>query len=143
MSKTEFELDFSRSPVYEVGAALISLLALPQGDEKAWGNLMASLCHLALKGQYFLDDTEPISAQAIKPDYAFRSDDEIHRDLKKLERLLRDRIAAGQMAVPLLAKAAGDRALELPRDIKALSLNELSKLAARDLKQSAEEGNLE
>src|ERR1044072_4899433 len=91
LGEIRIELDLAKSPVYEAGAALLAVLALPNGDDATRGNLVASLCHLAIAAQYDPSDSTARETQPLKPIYAIRSEDQVRRDLKKIERHLRDR----------------------------------------------------
>ena len=130
MSRADFEIDLSN--VFEAGAIILALLALPKGDETEPQDLVASLCHLALKARLGVDETTAKEVP-IKPAYAFRNEADVVRDLKLIERLLRDEILAARLAVPLLQKAKSGRVPKLPKDVERLSLNELSKIALSDL----------
>ena len=147
MSRADFEIDLSN--VFEAGAIILALLALPKGDETERADLVASLCHLALKARLGVDEATQAKEVPIKPAYAFRNEADVVRDLKLIERLLRDRILAARLAVPLLQKAELGRVPKLPKDVERLSLNELSKIALSDLvekgdvSEEAEPGNIE
>jgi hypothetical protein len=141
MSTDALEIDLSRSPVYEAGAILVTLLALPDGDETQRGNLHASLCYLAILGQAHLKGFG--AEQPIKPIYAFRSEDDVAKDLRTLERRLRDRIVAARMAIPFLQAAVMNAPPKLPFGIEKLSLNRLSEIAIRDLNQESDSANVE
>ena len=133
MGETAIEFDFAHSRVYEVGAALLALLALPDGSEMERVNLMATLCHLRWRGLVESDSPEAASEQLVRPNYLTRTDDQIRTDLKFFKANLEDRVVAGRMAIPFLRKAEGTLPAKLPRDIKRVSLNELADGAKRDL----------
>ena len=129
----EYRIDFSITEVYEAGATLIALLAYPADtkDDAHRADLHHSLCALALRARAQVDEKWAHSPQHIKPSYALRSDGEIAKDLRTLERRLRDRMIAGQMAVPFLQKASTGRAPRLPRGVERLSINQLSEMVLR------------
>ena len=52
MTTSDVEIDPAKVRQYEVGAILVALLALPDGDEISRGSLMASICNLAIKGEF-------------------------------------------------------------------------------------------
>lgn len=127
----EIELDLSS--VFEAGAVLLALLALPSGSETERGEIVASLCKLALKAQHNLNTVESSTAVPMKPLYALRSDDEVGRSLKKIERLLRDRVLAARMAILFLQHAEQGAQRKLPKDVSRLSLNEAANIAIQDM----------
>jgi hypothetical protein len=114
MSQVQFELDPTKSPVYEAGTVPLAVLALPDGDDTARGNLVASLCHLAITAQYDPSDLTARHAQSLKPIYAIRSEDQVRRDLKKIERHLRDRVIAARMAIAFFPQALTGGTAKLP-----------------------------
>jgi hypothetical protein len=67
--------------------------------------------------------------QPIKPVYAFRLEQDIERDLKTLERRMRDRIIAGRMGIGFLKESVTG---QVPEGLKRLSINELAELVLDD-----------
>ena len=67
--------------------------------------------------------------QPIKPIYAFRLEQDISRDLRTLERRMRDRMIAGRMGIGFLKEAVTGR---VPEGLKRLSINELAELVRDD-----------
>jgi hypothetical protein len=133
MSAMDFVLDFSASETYECGAALLALLAYPVDTGNVRDGLRASLCANYLRNQYSLaDDAVPPLAKSV---YAFRSERDVKKDLKTLDRRLRDRMVAARMAIGFLQEAAGTPP-RLPPDVSRLSLNQLSEMVKDDAKQS-------
>jgi hypothetical protein len=126
-------LDFNRIEVYEAGAVLTTLLAYPgHSEEQRRAALHASLCHLALRLEWDLDPDWALSPQRIKPLYALRPPKEVKKDLRTLPRVLRDRLAAGRMALGFLKEVATDRTPALPAGIKRLSVNQMATLVLED-----------
>jgi hypothetical protein len=124
--------DFSKIEVFEAGAALLALLAYPEGgSDNKRSNLHTSLCALAIRAIYPLDSESAHRPQPIKPIYAFRTQREIDRDLRTLRRRHRDRMIAGRMAVAFLQEAYGVEP-KLPAAAGRLSINALSTLVADD-----------
>jgi hypothetical protein len=72
----------------------------------------------------------------MRPIYAFRSENEIAKDLRTLERRLRDRMIAARMAVPFLQEVEPGERPKLPKSIKWLSLNEMAAFVAEEAEQS-------
>ena len=72
----------------------------------------------------------------MRPIYAFRSENEIAKDLRTLERRLRDRMIAARMAVPFLQQVEPGERPKLPKSIKRLSLNEMAAFVAEEAEQS-------
>lgn len=132
MTRETYTYDFSRVEVFEVGAALLALLAYPAvNDEKHRQNLHASLCASTVRVVFPVDSESRVQPQLIKPIYAFRSEREIAKDLRTIKRRHRQRMIAGRMAVAFL-KQAGGIPLNLPASPPRLSINALSDLVAED-----------
>ena len=72
----------------------------------------------------------------MRPIYAFRSENEIAKDLRTLERRLRDRMIPARMAVPFLQEVEPGERPKLPKSIKWLSLNEMAAFVAEEAEQS-------
>src|SRR5215467_544619 len=107
-------IDFHRFAVYEAGASLISVLAYPgDGDEELRAGVHASLCHHALRVLCAIEPDWALSPQPMKPLYALRTQREVGKDLRTLRRRLRDRMAAGRMAIGFLKEAVGGGVTEL------------------------------
>ena len=67
--------------------------------------------------------------QPMKPIYAFRLQQDISRDLRTLERRIRDRMIAGRMGIGFLKEAVTG---QVPAGLKRLSINELAELVLDD-----------
>src|SRR5262245_53301226 len=122
-------IDFSRLAVYEAGALLVTLLAYPGESEDTRGKVHASLCNHALR---VISETDPdwaTAEQSVKPIYALRSEQDVARDLRTLERRLRHRMIAGRMAIAFLKEAVTG---EVPSELKRLSINETAALVLDD-----------
>ncbi len=138
MSQNEFILDFSASETYECGAMLLAILAYPvdAGDTHR-AALHASLCSEYLRDRYAntADDAIP---QLLKPVHAFRKERDIKKDLKTLNRRLRDRLVAARIIIGFLQEASGDT-VKLPAGVTRLSLNQLSAFVQMDANQTEPE----
>jgi hypothetical protein len=128
-------LDAKNQSLFECGAALLALLAFPSSNDADRAEIGASLCSDHLRAK-FKEAGNP--EELVKAKYAFRDEGTIKKDLKKLDRLVRDRMAAAHVAIAFLQNAIGQRP-NLPRDVKRLSLNQLSEFAMRQAKQSIPE----
>jgi hypothetical protein len=137
MSAGVYEINFEKSAVYECGATLLALLAYPQDDEKDShrASLHTSLCALGLRYQCKMNENE-ITPVPMRLVHAFRSEQEIAKDLRTLERRLRDRMVAARMAVPFLQEVELGKRPKLPKSIKRLSLNEMAVFVAEEAEQS-------
>lgn len=137
--EAQVEIDLSRTQPFEACAALVAVLARPEADDEARCALMASLCHLVQKGEFLGGEgLDQASARPIKPIYAFRGEDDLRKDLKLVKRLLRDRMIAAQMALPLIMRAEGTLPAKLPEGLSKLSLNELAVWAMSRVPKSEE-----
>jgi hypothetical protein len=122
-------VDLNRVEVYEVGASLITLLAYPREREEVWAQVHASLCSYTLRIRSASEPDQATVPQPIKPIYAFRLEEDISRDLRTLERRMRDRMIAGRMGIGFLKEAVTGR---VPEGLTRLSINELAELVRDD-----------
>jgi hypothetical protein len=101
-----YQVSLAGPHLFEVSALLISNLAWP-GSQEAAGRerLYLSLCAWFIRDQAARDPDWAGRPQWIRPDYACRADDAIKRDVRTLERRLKDRVTAGHMAVAFLKHA--------------------------------------
>lgn len=135
MPQNEFILDFSASETYECGAMLLAILAYPvDAGATHRAALQASLCSEYLRARY-ANTVEEAVPQLMKPIHAFRRERDIKKDLKTLNRRLRDRQVAARMIVGFLQEASGNE-VRLPTDVARLSLNQLSALVQMDANQA-------
>jgi hypothetical protein len=81
MERPSIELSFQKNEVYEVGAALLALLACPEDESQRLGGLQASLCARALLLTYS-DDSEDPKPIIVKPMYVFRPKKRVERDVR-------------------------------------------------------------
>jgi hypothetical protein len=130
--RTLHVLDFSRIEVYEAGASLITLLAYPGENDEQSEAIHASLCHLAVRTTGVLNPDWARSPQRIRPLYALRTPQEVSKDLRTVPRRLRDRMAAGRMAIGFLKEVATGHEPELPAGIERLSVNQMANLVLED-----------
>jgi hypothetical protein len=130
-------LDFNRIEVYEAGAALISVLAYPgDSEEETRAGVHAALCHHALRIKCAIEPDWALWPQRIKPIYALLTPREVNQDLRTLQRRLRDRMAAGRMAIGFLKEAATGSVAELPAGRSRVSINQMARLVLDDTGQT-------
>jgi hypothetical protein len=127
-------IDFRQLEVYEIGAMLVTWLAFPgeKESEEQRGRVHASLCAYALKAKYQCDPEWLVSPQPIKPLHALRTQRDIDRDLRTLERRFRDRMIAARMAIGFLKEAVSGEVPKLPAGIKRLSVNQMALMVLDD-----------
>ena len=118
-------IDFRQLEVYEIGAMLVTWLAFPgeKESEERRGRVHASLCAYALRAKYQSDPEWLVSPQRIKPLHAVRTQWDIDRDLRTLERRFRDRMIAARMAIGFLKEPVTSEVPKLPAGIQRLSVN--------------------
>jgi hypothetical protein len=127
-------IDLHRLTVYEAGAVLISLLAFPgDSEEEIRAAAHASLCHHALRAVCEFTPDWALHPQAIKPLYALRTSQEVRKDLRTLRRRLRDRMAAGRMAIGFLKFAISD---PTTKPAERVSINQMARLVLEDTRQT-------
>ena len=129
-------IDFNRVEVYEAGALLITLLAYPREREEVWAQVHASLCSYALRIKSASEPNWATVPQPMKPIYAFRLQQDISRDLRTLDRRIRDRMIAGRMGIGFLKEAVTG---QVPAGLKRLSINELAELVRGEARYSEPE----
>ena len=122
------QIDFNRLQIYEAGALLLTLLAYPDASDETQGNIHLSLCSHALRVRSEIEPDWALLAQPIKPIYALRSQRDCNRDLRTIERRMRDRMVAGRMGIAFLREALPGQVLGLPAGVKRLSINQLAEL---------------
>jgi hypothetical protein len=125
-------LDGRKQTLFECGAALLALLAFPSATDTEREEIATSLCASHLRAM-FEESGNP--NESVKAKYAFRDEKTVREDLKKLDRSVRDRMVSAYVAIAFLQKAVGHPP-KLPRDVKRLSLNQLSEFAMKQANQS-------
>jgi hypothetical protein len=138
MAREEILLDFSNAETYECGAMLLSVLAYPSVSAAAnRRELQRSLCAGYLRAVHS-DQADTTVIIPLKPAYVFRSERTTKKDIKTLERRLRDRAIAAHMFRGFWQQAAG-AVISLPTGMTRLSLNELAEFVAEDAQLSSGE----
>src|SRR5581483_5312453 len=134
-SSRELVLDARHLSLFECGAALLALLAFPSATDAERTEIAASLCASHLRA-VFKESGNP--DDLVKAKYAFRDEQLIKKDLKTIDRLVRDRLVAAEVVIPFLQKAEG-HSPRLPSGIKRLSINQLSEFLMGRAEQSIPE----
>jgi len=125
---------------YELGAVLVTLLALPKADDETKRELKRSLCRVALETHLGPGTLEYEQEVPMRPCYAFRDMKLVERDLRKIKRQLRDRMEAAHIAMAFLKQAQG-YPVELPEGVPHLSLNKLSEFMLSRRPNGTEKGD--
>ena len=126
-------IDFNRVEVYEAGALLITLLAYPREREEVWAQVHASLCSYALRNKVCVGAKLGDSATTDQADLCISPQQDISRDLRTLDRRIRDRMIAGRMGIGFLKEVVTG---QVPAGLKRLSINELAELVRDDARYS-------
>ena len=129
-----YQVDLAGPQLFEVSALLISNLAWP-GPHEAAGRerLYLSLCAWFIRDQAARDPQWAGRPQLIRPDYACRAEAYIKRDVRTLDRRLRDRVTAGRMAIAFLKEAESGALPKLPSGAARLSIKQLAASVHVDL----------
>lgn len=138
-SDYNYVFDFRREETYDLGARLLTILACPpdtSDTDEMRGKFHAVLCHEAIKERSRQDPAWANMPHLIRPVYMFRNPKTALRDMKNLDRRLRDRLVAARMAIGFLQKAETGKTPALPPEVKRLSLNEISEHVRKDANQS-------
>lgn len=138
MPQLRVEISFDRSHVYECGAAVLAILASPDSGSISEGRraeLHASLCCHALWAKFLSnpDDCEPIT---VRPQHVFRGNNVVARDIKFVQRRLRERLIVARIAIPFLQKSELGRSPDLPSGVRRLSVNEMAAKVLEDAEQA-------
>jgi hypothetical protein len=128
-------LDARSQTLFECGAALLALLAFPSVTDAERAEIAASLCASYLRAMF---EESGDQNELVKAKYAFRDAETIKSDLKTFDRLVRDRMVAGKVAIAFLQSAVGHRP-NLPASVKRLSINQLAELVMKEANQSIPE----
>ncbi len=136
-SPPQLVLDARKHTLFECGSALLALLAFPSATDEKREEIAASLCasHLRAVFEESGDPNEPVKAKA---KYAFRDVQTIRRDLKTIDRRVRDRMVAAKVAIAFLQRAVGHHP-NLPSSVKRFSLNQLAEWMMEEADQSDSE----
>lgn len=134
-SPRELVLDARHLSLFECGADLLALLAFPSESEAKRTEIAASICASHLRA-VFEESGDP--DQVVKAKYAFLDVRTIKRDLKTIDRIMRDRMVAAKVAIAFLQKAVGHRP-NLPDSVERLSVNQLAELMKKQANQSNSE----
>lgn len=128
-------LDARNQTLFECGAALLALLAFPSVADEARAEIAASLCASHLRAKFKESDSPD---EFVKAKYAFRDAGTIKKDLKTIDRLVRDRMVAARVAIAFLQSAVDYRP-NLPSSVMRLSINQLARLVMKEANQSVPE----
>jgi hypothetical protein len=129
-------IDFDQLTVYEAGALIVTWLAYPDGNEDLRGGVHAALCACVIRATAEDNPEWANAPQTLKPIYALRTETEIDRSLRQLQRRLRDRMVAARMAYPFLHEVNFGQAPKLPPGVRRFSINAMSELVLQDAGQS-------
>ena len=131
-----FEVSLKGPMAFETTALVIAKLAWPGRSKEAlqgWERLYMTMCAWLVRERVADDPTWGSQPQWIRPDYGCRAEADMKRDLKTFGRRLRDRVLAGDMAIPFLIEAESGRTPELPRGVQRLSRNQLAERAVTNI----------
>lgn len=131
-----YTIDLGSEPYYEAGALLVTLLAFPKEtrSEKRLRELHNSVCAKSLRDRALIEPDWANVPQCIKPIHIAPTSDKVKKDLRTLERRLRDRMVASRPALAILFDLKGFHP-KLPKDVRNLSIKQLMNMALDDLEQ--------
>jgi hypothetical protein len=122
-------LDDQRMEDFEIGSALIALLAVPDECELALRqDMFEALCGSAVRAHMTSFPEAVVEARDLWSRFLHIDLKTIRRRLITLERRLRDRMAAAEMVIGHLFEAISGQSAMLPSSVKRMSINELSEL---------------
>lgn len=122
-------LNLSGAEVYEAGASLLTILALPRGPTQRWteAGLHAALCGYALRCAAARDDGWCWTPQPIKPGYLLVSSNDADRAIRFVQKEVGKSLRAATVAIGVVQDEIA-RASEGHR--KGRSINSLAAIAA-------------
>ena len=118
------------------GRRCFSVLAYPGDSDDFALEFTPRFAAIRSKSYAEIEPDWSLFPQRMKPIYALRTSREVNRDLRTLQRRLRDRMAAGRMAIGFLKEAVGEPMTELPGDRSRVSINQLARLVIDDTGQT-------
>lgn len=129
-----FEVNLYDPFPYDASALVLSCLAWPGAREQAArDNAYLSLCAFLIRDRAARDEAWGSTPQAIVPNLACRAEDIIHRDLRTIDRRMRDRVIAGHIGAGFLMEVESGTRPALPEGARRLSVNEMSATMADQL----------
>lgn len=136
------EVKLEAEDLTHASALFMSRVAMPAARDAAGRDgLYDSLCAWMLHERVLNDPAWANAPQPIVPRLALRPEAHIRKDLRRFDRLIRDRLTAGHIAAALLKAAESGRTPPLPLGAARLSLNELAVSVLDDLGM-ADTGNV-
>jgi hypothetical protein len=139
LSQFDFHLDHHE--LYESGAMLLTALTYPYELESEESfRFFLAMCSRALWLK-FAENTADWSPITVKPQYVFLNTAEVDKAFELAEKRLQQRLVAGRMALPFFIRTI-DGHLELPPEIKRLSLNQMAEFVQDEAGQ-ADASNVE
>lgn len=121
-----YEVDLHAPDSYDVSALIISLWLCPEEEEKVRReSIYMSLCSWFIRDRASREPKWAERPQWIIPNQACWAEKNIRADLNSFVRRLRDRVAAGDIAIPFLQEAETGKKPKLPPEVRRLTLNEI------------------
>ena len=121
-----YEVDLTSPDLFDVAALLISHLAWPaRADCKQRSGLYLSVYAWCVRERAARDPSWGEQPQFIQPNAVCRAESDIARDIRTLERRVRDRLTAGHIAMAFLKETGLGATPKLPAGAKRLSLNQM------------------
>ena len=131
-----FNLNTSGLETYEIGAIILALLADPtHHDDARTLEVRRILCGRALWFEHMERPQEAGTAIPVKPEYLWRDQVTVGREVQRVARRLSERMVAGRMGQVFLLPAL-DPKFKLPSSMKRPSLGEAAKLVQEDAGQA-------
>ena len=138
--RESYEVDLFAPDPFEVSALIISNWAWPGANENSGRErLYLSLCSWFIRDRAAREPNWAQNPQLIRPNQACRSDADLRRDFRTLDRRLKDRAMAGNVAIAFLQEAETGIVPALPPGVPRLSVNALAQnqLGDRNISETA------
>lgn len=129
-----FEVNLADPFPYDAAALVLAHLAWPgQKEGRQRDNAYLSLCALLIRDRAARDQAWASAPQQLVPNLACRADEYVTRDLRTIDRRMRDRAVAGHMAAGFLMEVLNGAKPALPAGAKRLSVSEMALAVADQL----------
>lgn len=130
-----YEVDLFAPDPYEISALVISNWAWPGANETAGRErLYLSLCSWFIRDRAEREPEWAQNPQMIRPNQACRSDGDLRRDFRTLNRRIKDRTMVGHVAIAFLQEAETGVVPKLPPGVPRMSANALVQNQLEDRK---------
>ena len=126
--KEPIQIDLKNLAVYEAGAVLLTTLLFsePGDTDDDRGGIHASLCKWAIGMRSHSDGEWAQSPALIKPYYATWPEATMNRDIKRMNKRMRNRMIAAKIVIPFLKQTETGQPVASELDVSRLTINKMA-----------------